>query len=91
MKYLSKSRNLSLILGAGVTGILKWWIDASFAVHTNMRGHTDVGLYMGRGFPVVTSTKQNINTQISTEAEFVRLDDCMPAVCWTQYFKESQD
>ena len=40
MKYLRKTRNLPLILGAGGTGSLKWWIDASFSVHTYMRVHT---------------------------------------------------
>ena len=46
---------------------------------------------MGRGFPVVTSTKNKLNILISTEAGIVRLDDCMPAVCCTSYFLEAQD
>jgi hypothetical protein len=29
---------LPLILSANGSGILKWWVDASFAVHPNMRG-----------------------------------------------------
>ena len=91
MKYLRKTRNLPLILGAGGAGTLKWWIDASLAVHPNMRGHIGGGLYMGRGLPVVTSTNQKINIKISTEAEIVGVDDCMPAVCWTRYFLEAQD
>ena len=44
MNYLRKTRNLTLILVTGGTGILKWWIDASFEVHPNMRGHTGGGL-----------------------------------------------
>ena len=39
MNYLRETINIPLILGAGVTGILKWWIDASFAVHSNIRGY----------------------------------------------------
>jgi hypothetical protein len=27
---------LPLILSANVTSILKWWVDAAFAVHPNM-------------------------------------------------------
>ena len=46
---------------------------------------------MGRGFPVVTSTKNKLNNLISTEAGIVRVDDCMPSVCWTRYFLEAQD
>ena len=29
MKYVSKTRNLPLILGVGGAVILKWWVDAS--------------------------------------------------------------
>ena len=45
---------------------------------------------MGRGFPIVTSTKQKLNTRSSTETEIVGVDDCMPAVLWTRYFMEAQ-
>ncbi len=45
---------------------------------------------MGRGFPVVTSTKQKLNMRSSTEAELVGVDDLMPAICWTRYFLEAQ-
>ena len=44
MKYLSKTGNLPLIMGAGGTGILKWWMDASFSVHPNMRGYIGGGI-----------------------------------------------
>ena len=78
-------------MGTAGAGILKWWIDASFAVHPNMRGHTGGGLSLGRGFPVLTSTKKKLNTKISTEAEIVVVDECIPEVCWTRYFQEAQD
>jgi hypothetical protein len=68
----------------------KWWIDASFATHPNMRGHTGGGLSMGTGFPIVSSTKQKLNTRSSTETEIVGVDDCMPSVLWTWYFMVAQ-
>ena len=74
MKYLRKTRNLPLILCAGGAGILKWWIDASFKVNPNMRGHTGGGLSRVRGFSVMTSTQQNLINQRYTEAEIVRVD-----------------
>ena len=88
MSYLRKKINLPLILGAGGTGIPKWWIYESFAVHPNMRGHTSGRINMVRGFPVVTSTNQKLNNQRFTESEIVRVDECMPAVCWTRYLLE---
>ena len=81
---------LPLILSTNGSGILKWWVDGSFAVHPNMRGHTGGGLSMGRGFPIVSSTKQKLNTISSTETEIVGVDDCMPSVLWTRYFMEAQ-
>jgi hypothetical protein len=90
IKYLRGSKDLPLILSADGSGILKWWIDGSFATHPNMKGHTGGGLSMGRGFPIVTSVKQKLNTRSSTETEIVSVDDCMPAVCWTRYFMDAQ-
>jgi hypothetical protein len=90
MKYLRGTKLLPLILSASSTGILKWWVDGSFVVHPEMRGHTGGGLLLGRGFPIVTSTKQKLNTRSSTETELVGVDDCMPAICWTCYFLQAQ-
>jgi hypothetical protein len=67
-----------------------WYVDASFAVHPNMRGHTGGGLTLGRGFPITVSTKQKLNTRSSTESELVGVDDMMPIICWTRYFLLSQ-
>jgi hypothetical protein len=35
MKYLRGTHTLPLTLSANRTGILKWWVDAAFAVHPN--------------------------------------------------------
>ena len=66
MKYIKGTRDFPLVISANGSGVLKWWIDASYAVNTNIRGHTGVGLSMGRGFPIMTSTKQKLNTRSST-------------------------
>jgi hypothetical protein len=29
-----------------------WYVDALFAVHPNMCGHTGGGMTMGKGFPI---------------------------------------
>jgi hypothetical protein len=90
VKYLRGTRDLVLTLSANGSGILKWWVDAAFAVHPNMRGHSGGGLSLGRGFPIVGSTKHKLNTRSSTEAEIVGADDFMPAICWTRYFLQEQ-
>ena len=90
VRYLRGTKDLPLILSANGSGILKWSIDGSFAMHPNIRGHTGGRLSMGRGFPIVTLTKQKLNTRSSTEMEIVGVDDCMPAVLWSRYFMEAQ-
>jgi hypothetical protein len=90
MEYLRGDRDRPLVLGADNNGLLMWYVDASFAVHPNMRGHTGGGLTMGRGFPISVSTKQKLNTRSSTESELVGVDDMMPIICWTRYLLLSQ-
>jgi hypothetical protein len=91
MKHIRGTKKLPLILSASGSGMLKWWIDASFAAHRrNMRGHTGGGLSVGRGFPIVNSAKQKLNTRSSTETEIAGVDGCMPAVLWTRCFMEAQ-
>ena len=86
MRYIRVTRRLPLILSADGTHILKWWVDAEFAVHSNMRGHSRGGLSLGRGFPIMGSTKQKLNTRSSTKSEVVGADDFMPPICWTRHF-----
>jgi hypothetical protein len=81
---------MPLILSDNGSRILKWFVDASFGVHPNMRGHSGGGLTLGRGFPIVSSTKQKLNTKSSTETEIVGADNFMPAICWTRYFMKAQ-
>jgi hypothetical protein len=90
MRYIRGNCTLPLILSASGSGILKWWMDASFVVHPNMRGYSGGGPSLGRGFPIVGSTKQKLKTRSSTETEIVGADDFMPAICWTRYFMEAQ-
>jgi hypothetical protein len=90
IQYFRSTIDLPLTLGAKKGGVLNWYVDASFAVHSNMRGHTGGGLTMGTGFPIVSSTKQKLNTRSSTESELVGVDDMMSSILWTRYFLKEQ-
>jgi hypothetical protein len=90
MRYIRVARTMPLILSVNGNGILKWWVDASFAVHPNMRGHSGGGLSLGRGFPIVSSTKQKLNIRSSTETEIVCASDFILEICWTHYFMKAQ-
>ncbi len=83
MEYLRGNHDQPLVLDNDNNGLLMWYVDASFAVHPNMRGHTGGGLTLGRGFPISVPTKQKLNTRSSTESELVGVNDMMPIICWT--------
>ena len=90
MEYLRVDRLRPLILSADGSGVLMWYVYASFAVHPNMCSHTCGVFTMGRGFPINSSTKQKLNTRSSTESELVAVNDMMPIVLWTWYFLMAQ-
>jgi hypothetical protein len=79
-EYLHLTKDLPLRIGANKHGTLEWYVDASFAVHPNMRGHTGGGLTMGTGFLIVGSWKQKLNTRSLTESKIVGVDDMMPSI-----------
>ena len=90
IEYLRVTRDLPLILGADGSGVLSWYVDASFAVHPDMRGHTGGAMTMGRGFPLDKSTKHKLNTRSSTESEIVAVDDLIPQILWARLFMRAQ-
>jgi len=90
MEYLRVDILRPLILSADGSGVLMWYVNASFAVHPNMHSHTGGVFTMGRGFPINSSTKQKLNTRSSTESELVAVDNLMPIVLWTRYFLMAQ-
>ena len=90
MKYLRATRGIPLTLEADVTVQPKWWIDASFGVHHDMKSHTGGMMSLGKGAIYATSRRQRLNTRSSTEAELVGINDVLSQVLWTRYFMESQ-
>jgi hypothetical protein len=90
VRYLRRYPKLALTLEADDVRVVKWSIDASFAVHADMRSHTGGCGSLGKGMFSTMSSKQKMNTRSSTEAELVGVDDMMAKVLWTQYFLGAQ-
>ena len=90
MSYLNATQNDTLRLKTDGTNKVKWWIDAAFAVHPDMRSHTGAVMTMGQGAVQSISKKQKMNTRSSTEAELVATDDIIGQVLWTQNFLREQ-
>ena len=78
LKYLRGTRDFVLTLEYDGTGTVKWWVDAAFVVHHDMKSHTGGMMTMGRGALYSASNKQKLNTKSSNEVKLVGVDDPMP-------------
>ena len=90
MGFLKRTADDVMRLESDRTNVVKWFLDASFAVHHDMRSHTGAAMTLGKGAVQNVSTKQKVNTRSSAEAELVSVDDIISKVLWTKLFLEAQ-
>ncbi len=82
--------DLEYTIGADDLGKLRTWVDASYAVHPDMRSHTGGAMSFKRGAILCKSTKQKLNTKrSSTEAEFVGASDYLPNTIRVKMFLQA--
>ena len=60
IKYLESTLHLTLRLQADETNLLQWWVDAAYATHPDMKGHTGATFTMGHGSIYSNSLKQKL-------------------------------
>ena len=89
-QYFRATKDLPLTLNADDSHVIKWWIDAAFAVHPDFKSHGGAVMSLGGGAAYSASNKTKINSRSSTEAELISANDYMPQVIWTRYFLECQ-
>ena len=90
LEYLNGTKDLKLRLRADNLRVIKWYVDASYAVHPDFKSHTGAVMTMGRGAVQAMSKKQKLNTRSSTEAELVGADDAATMILWTGLFMKDQ-
>ena len=90
LKYCNGTRGDKLTLSADNLHVLKWYVDAAFAVHPDFKSHTGGVMTYGSGAIQSMSRKQKLNTRSSTEAELVGADDASTMILWTKLFLEAQ-
>ena len=90
LEYLYGTYDLPLILGTDDIQTMYTFVDASFAVHVDMKSHTGGVITFGRGGIACKSTKQKLVTKSSTEAELVGASEYLPSTFWIQHFLEAQ-
>jgi hypothetical protein len=90
LEYLKGSLDEFLTLGADDITRMMTWVDASYAVHRDMKSHTGGLVSFGTGAVMSKSSKQKLNTKSSTESELVGASDYLPQPIWGKKFLEAQ-
>ena len=49
IQYIRSTINMQLILRADNQKIVKWWVEASYAMHMDFWSHTEATMYLGWG------------------------------------------
>ena len=89
ISYIKNTMDLCLTLSAENMNVIKWWVDAAYAVRDDFKSQTGATMSFGRGTIMSKSTKQKLNTKSSTESELVAASDMVSQLIWTIYFLES--
>ena len=66
LEYLRGTSKLCLKLKADNPQVVKWYVDASFAVHPDYRSHTGAVMTLGEGSIMAMSKKQKLNTNLAS-------------------------
>ena len=90
LHYINGTLDMPRIIGAKGMDIMSTYVDASYAIHADMRGHTGGALSMGIGVIQGKASKQKLNTKSSTETEVVGASDYIPWTVWAKRWLQEQ-
>ena len=90
LQYLAAHPLLKMTLSCDDELRVYCYVDASFAVHKDMKSHTGGIISLGKGSVHVSSKKQGLMTKSSTESELVGMSDQVPQAIWSRNFLLAQ-
>ncbi|CAJ1944873.1 unnamed protein product [Cylindrotheca closterium] len=90
MRYIHSTKGWHLTLSADDLHVIKWYVDAPFAVHPDFKSHTGAVMTMGTGAVQAITQKQKLNCDSITHAELIGVHDAMSNILWTRLFMEEQ-
>ena len=71
MRYLKSTLHMKRHLSADNLTNLMWWVDGSYGVHWDSKGHTGAMMSMGKGAIVNVSRNHKLNIGSSTESKLL--------------------
>ena len=69
---------LKLTLLADNLGMIRWFVDASYAIHNDCKGYTGSMMMMGSGAITSFLRKQKINGKCLIKAELIGVVEALP-------------
>jgi hypothetical protein len=90
IRYLRGTTDLVLRLSGDASKSLQWWVDASYAIHPDLKSQTCATMSMGKGSIYSQSCKQKLLSRSSTKAKLIGVYDVSPQMIWTRHFLEAQ-
>ena len=86
LRYLHDTIDDCRIIDIDDIDTLRTWVDAAYAVHSDMCSHTGGTMSFVTGVIHTKSSKQKLNTKSSTEAELVGVSEYLPYHIWLVNF-----
>ncbi|CAJ1966079.1 unnamed protein product [Cylindrotheca closterium] len=90
MRYIHSTKGWHVTLSADDLRVIKWYVDASFAVHPDFKSHTGAVMTIGTGAVQAITRKQKLNCDSSLHAELIGVHDAISNILWTRLFMEEQ-
>ena len=82
LQFLSKTIEDNNVIGSENIYEVLTYVDVSYATYNGIRGHTGGCMKFGWGLICEKSSKQKLNTKISTESEVVGASEYIPMSIW---------
>jgi hypothetical protein len=90
IQYIRGTKGYGITLSGESNLSVTAFVDASYAVHSDMKSHTGSIITLGKGPVYAKSGIQRLNTTSSAESELVALSDSTGQIIWTRQFLEHQ-
>jgi hypothetical protein len=90
LRYLNVTGDLAMVIRGSGGLMINAFIDASFGVHGDGKGHTGSVVKIGDATVMTKSSKQKLVAKSSTESELIALSDMAGGVIWLRNFMMEQ-
>ena len=88
--HLKGTLRMKRYLTADSLNNIIWWVDGSYGVHWDSKGHNGAMISMRKGAIVNISRKHKMNIGSSTKSELVSIADVLGMILWCNYFVAAQ-